>query len=222
MTPDSFRMSLGEEFYLRNPQDTELGRRIVETSLAMIVKDGFIPFSIKKLAVSIKTTEASVYRYFSNKECILLYCIGMFWAETEFRIKFQTNNMNNPKDRLSAIIDILTDEHGAAEQEFETSHFTLLRNLACLNNSLIFILMEVQKQHQITKAALMPIIKSVYGSINDSVSQLVSDKSKAFMLTETIISFCLNSQKKLQVMEPEKSEDQIKKRIKKYLLGLLK
>ena len=62
-----FHFKLSEKLFLRDPQETELGRNIIRLSIKMMDEIGFEEFTFKKLAVKIKSTEASVYRYFDNK-----------------------------------------------------------------------------------------------------------------------------------------------------------
>ena len=61
---DRFQIPVLEEIALRNPQSTQLGRRIIENSIEMIDELGMEQFTFKKLAQEAGTTEASVYRYF--------------------------------------------------------------------------------------------------------------------------------------------------------------
>lgn len=86
--------------YLRDPQDTELGRNIISASITLIDKLGFEEFTFRKLAVEISSTEASVYRYFENKHKLLTYLIDWYWTWLEHRIDFHTNNIHEPAERL--------------------------------------------------------------------------------------------------------------------------
>ena len=60
------QIKMNEELYLRNPEGSELGKKIIQYSIQMIHKNGFEAFTFKKLAEEINSTEASVYRYFEN------------------------------------------------------------------------------------------------------------------------------------------------------------
>ena len=76
-----FRMN--EQLFLRNPEESDLGRRIVSASIKMIGELGFEAFTFKKLATQIETTEASVYRYFENKHRLLVYLVTWYWSWLE-------------------------------------------------------------------------------------------------------------------------------------------
>jgi AcrR family transcriptional regulator len=104
----SFKLT--EALYLRDPQSTELGQRILKTSIILIDKLGFEQFTFKKLADEIDSTEASIYRYFENKHRLLLYLIDWYWAWIGYRIDFETNNIADPRERLSICLRVLTEE----------------------------------------------------------------------------------------------------------------
>lgn len=110
------RIRMNEKLYIRNPEDSELGRKIVQKGLLLINKLGFELFTFKKLAAEIKTTEASIYRYFENKHRFLVYLIAWYWSYIEYKVVFSVNNMNDPELKLKTIIRILA-------QEPETSSF---------------------------------------------------------------------------------------------------
>jgi AcrR family transcriptional regulator len=107
----SFKLT--EALYLRDPQSTELGQRMVKTSIQLIDKLGFEQFTFKKLADEIDSTEASIYRYFENKHRLLLYLIDWYWAWIGYKIDFETNNIGDPRERLSICLRILTEEKKA-------------------------------------------------------------------------------------------------------------
>ena len=67
-----FKVQINEGLFIRNPEDTELGRKILKHSVQMIHQLGFEDFTFKKLAEEIHSTEAGVYRYFENKHKLLI------------------------------------------------------------------------------------------------------------------------------------------------------
>ncbi|MBC7388938.1 MAG: TetR/AcrR family transcriptional regulator [Opitutaceae bacterium] len=107
----TFRITLNEKLYLRDPEQTELGRKIVKASIKMIDELGFEHFTFKKLAIEIDSTEASAYRYFESKHKMLIYIISWYWVWLDFQISFQTNNIKSPKERLKIILRIISQAH---------------------------------------------------------------------------------------------------------------
>jgi AcrR family transcriptional regulator len=100
-------IKLNEKLYLRDPDSTELGRRIVRNGIIMINELGLEAFTFKKLAEEIKTTEASVYRYFENKHRLLQYIVAWYWNYLEYSVIFQINNLSDADLKLRKVIALL-------------------------------------------------------------------------------------------------------------------
>ena len=67
----TLRLDLNQQLYLRDPQATALGRRVLAESVHLLDEIGFEAFTFKKLALALSSTEASIYRYFENKHRLL-------------------------------------------------------------------------------------------------------------------------------------------------------
>lgn len=104
------QLLMNEKLFLRDPQDTELGRNIVQESIAMIDKLGFEKFTFKKLAANIDSTEASVYRYFENKHKVLLYLISWYWNWLDYKIDYGTQNISEPAKKLEIALQIISEK----------------------------------------------------------------------------------------------------------------
>lgn len=104
----SLKIKMNEKLFLRNPEETELGRKIIQHSIILIHKIGFEGFIFKKLAKEISTTEAGIYRYFENKHRLLIYIVDWYWSWQEYRLIFQTNNIKNPETRLKKAIRLIS------------------------------------------------------------------------------------------------------------------
>lgn len=101
------QISLNEKLYLKDPQETTLGKNIIKDSILLIEEIGFEAFTFKKLALKMSSTEASVYRYFENKHMLLLYLVCWYWEWVSFLIDMNTRNVMDPKERLRIIIHTL-------------------------------------------------------------------------------------------------------------------
>lgn len=99
------KISLNEGIYLKDPQDSPLGRNIIKHSILLIDAVGFEAFNFKKLAQEIGSTEASVYRYFENKHAVLIYLVSWYWQWVAYLIRMNTMNIDNPKRKLEIIIN---------------------------------------------------------------------------------------------------------------------
>jgi len=101
---------LNDNLFLRDPQNTTLGQRIITKSVEMIVDLGFEHFTFKKLGEEIGSTEASVYRYFENKHRLLLYLIDWYWTWLGYMLDFELNNVSDAEERLRKCLKLLTRE----------------------------------------------------------------------------------------------------------------
>jgi len=100
---------LNEKMYLKNPQDTDVGRRIISNSIDLIDELGFEGFTFRKLAQRINTTEASVYRYFENKHVLLIYLVSWYWEWVHYLIDISTMYIEDSRKKLSIAIDRIID-----------------------------------------------------------------------------------------------------------------
>ncbi|QHW00405.1 TetR/AcrR family transcriptional regulator [Spirosoma endbachense] len=98
---------MNEKLFLRDPESSELGRRIVRQAILLIAEIGFEEMTFRKLADRIGTKEASIYRYFENKHRLLVYLVAWYWQWLEYQLMFQTNNLTNPKEKLERIVKLL-------------------------------------------------------------------------------------------------------------------
>lgn len=103
------RLPINEKLYVKNPEDSALGKKIVFNSIELIEKKGFEDFTFRKLASQINTTEASIYRYFENKHRLLIYLSSWYWGWQEFRLAFQINNIESPTIKLKMVINLLVE-----------------------------------------------------------------------------------------------------------------
>lgn len=99
------KFQINQGLFSRDPQDTDLGRKIINNSIILIDEIGFEAFTFKKLAQRIESTEASVYRYFSNKHALLIYLLSWYWEWVNFLIEFNTNNIIDPVQKLNIAIE---------------------------------------------------------------------------------------------------------------------
>ncbi len=143
-----FKMKMNEGLYLRNPEDTELGRKILKDSVQLIYKLGFEAFTFKKLAESIGTTESGIYRYFENKHKLLIYITAWYFGWLGFQIGFQTNNIKAPKVKLQKIISLLTSP---VEDDKQTSYIDegLLYPVIVAEGSKAYLTKQVEENNKL-------------------------------------------------------------------------
>lgn len=99
------KFKLNESLYNRDPQDTELGRKIIKNSIELMDEIGFEAFTFRKLAKRISSTEKSVYRYFENKHFLLLFLTSWYWEWVYYLISINTKSLFDPREKLKIAIE---------------------------------------------------------------------------------------------------------------------
>lgn len=94
---------------LRDPESSVLGRKIVQEGIVLMSQLGYEHFTFKKLAESIHTKEASIYRYFESKHRLLLYFLTWYWNYVEYQATVSLQNLDDPRIKIRKIIEILTE-----------------------------------------------------------------------------------------------------------------
>ena len=94
---------------LRDPLQSKLGRRIISHGILLMDEIGFEAFTFKKLAKKMGSNETSLYRYFENKHCLLLYLVVWYWNWVSYLIDYNTKNITDPNKKLDLIIENFVD-----------------------------------------------------------------------------------------------------------------
>jgi AcrR family transcriptional regulator len=102
------KIPINEKLFLKDPSTSVIGQKILNESILFINEVGFEKFTFKKLALTIATTEATIYRYFESKHKLLLYLINWYWSCIATRLLFETSNISDPLLKLQKAIHILT------------------------------------------------------------------------------------------------------------------
>ncbi len=102
------KIEVDSVLYLKNPNSSELGKKIISNSIELINEIGLELFTFKKLGARINSPESSIYRYFDNKHLLMVYLTSWYWSWTEYRLVFAVSNIVDPKQRLTKAIEILT------------------------------------------------------------------------------------------------------------------
>lgn len=123
-------ISVNEKLFVKNPETSDLGKKIIETSIILIDEIGFENFTFKKLGEKIGSNESSVYRYFESKHKLLLYLSSWYWGWIEYKLVFATNNIQNSLEKLQKAITVVTEK---IEDDSTTVHI----NEAILNKIII-------------------------------------------------------------------------------------
>ena len=114
----NLKIQINEKIFVKNPETSDLGRKILEQSILLIDEIGFDNFTFKKLGEKIGSNESSIYRYFENKHKLLVYLSSWYWSWMEYKLVFATANILDPKEKLKIAITIVTEK--VTDDEYTT------------------------------------------------------------------------------------------------------
>ena len=104
------KILVNEKIYIKDPETTDLGKKIIEQSIVLIEEIGFELFTFKKLGERIESNESSIYRYFESKHKLLVYLCSWYWSWMEYKLVFGTSNIADPLEKLKKAIVIVTEK----------------------------------------------------------------------------------------------------------------
>ena len=112
-------ITVNPKLYVKNPETSDLGKKIISQSIILIDEIGFENFTFKKLGEQIGSNESSIYRYFESKHKLMLYLSSWYWGWMEYRMVFSTTNIADPMEKLKRAITIVTEK---VEDDNTTQH----------------------------------------------------------------------------------------------------
>tara|TARA_R100001377_G_C3174529_1_gene104302 strand:+ start:407 stop:1078 length:672 start_codon:yes stop_codon:yes gene_type:complete len=179
----NIKIVVPEIIYVKDPESTDLGKRIIEHSILLIDDIGFENFTFKKLGIQIESNESSIYRYFESKHKLLLYLTSWYWAWIEYQLVFETHSVSNPKDKLIKAIEILT-KTVTEDQSFSHINEIALNRIIINENSKSFSTKEVDKEN---KEGYFSIYKRVINRLSNLILDVNSNYTHALSLASNII-----------------------------------
>lgn len=183
--PVKIVIAIDNNLFLKDPNVSELGRKIVQNSILLIDKLGYEAFTFKKLADEIESTEASVYRYFQNKHKLLLYLMAWYWNWLEYRLTLQTANLSSPVERLKAALQLLTKPI-EKDSNFEHVDEQALSRIVIAESSKVYYIKEVDKVNK--EGVFMS-----YKRLCRHAADLVRDVNPDYPFPRTLISTVIES-----------------------------
>jgi hypothetical protein len=169
--------------YLKDPEGSELGKKLIKKSIDLINEIGFEAFNFKKLAVEAGTTEATIYRYFENKHRILLYIINWYWCYMYYLLDYQLLNIANAQQKLEIVIRLLTHELPESSGGLDYNK-KLLSEIVISESSKVYLIKEIS---EINKNDVFKPYKDLCSKIADIVSQYDGEYKFPKSLSSTII-----------------------------------
>ncbi len=174
---------INSNLYTKNPESSELGKKIVSTSIEMINDLGFEGFTFKKLGNHIGSNESSIYRYFDSKHALLVYLISWYWSWIEYKIVFSTANLNSSKDKLLTAITILTEDI-TEDNTFSYIDETLLHKIIISESAKAYYTKDIDEENQ---KGFYKTYKKVVQRVSDIVLEVNPEFEFPHMLISTVI-----------------------------------
>ena len=176
-------IEVNDKIYIKDPESSDLGKRILAGSINMIEDMGFEQFTFRKLAQQIDSTEASVYRYFENKHKLLLYLTSWYWGWMEYKLVFTTINVDCPQDRLKKAITLLTQE---VKEDNTFTHIdeVKLNRIVISESSKAYMTKEVDQEN---KKGVFAGFKSLVQRVSEIILEINPNFKYPHMLVSTVI-----------------------------------
>jgi AcrR family transcriptional regulator len=184
----TIKIAVPEKIYIKDPESSELGKKIIEKSIIQINDIGFDNFTFKKLGAIIGSNESSIYRYFESKHKLLLYLTSWYWAWIEYQVVLETYILSNDEEKLKKAIQIVTR---TTKEDSNISHVNevILNRIIINENSKSFLTQEVDQEN---KEGYFIIYKRLVHRLKDMILQINPNYKFASTLASTIIEGSLH------------------------------
>lgn len=181
--PVKINIYIDQKLYLKDPNSSELGEKIIRYSIKMIDAMGFEAFTFKKLAGRIGATEPSVYRYFESKHKLLLYLLAWYWNWMDYKLVLTTSNIESAEERLRTSIRLLSRPI-EKDPNFEHIDETALYRIVVSESSKVYLIKEVDK---VNKEGLFMSYKRFCNRVAAIVEEINPDYRFPHALISTIV-----------------------------------
>lgn len=181
-------ISVNDKLYVKNPETSDLGKKIIQQSILLIDEIGFENFTFKKLGEKINSNESSIYRYFESKHKLMLYLSSWYWGWIEYRLVFATTNINNPFERLKKGISIVTEK---IEDDSSTKHIneSILNKIIIQEFTKTLLTKEVDEEN---KKDFFLVYKRVINRIVELIEDVNPNYNFAKSLASSIVEGALH------------------------------
>lgn len=182
------KIEVNKNLFLKDPESSDLGKRIVQNSILLIDNIGFEQFTFKKLGREINSNESSVYRYFENKHKLLLYLASWYWGWKEYQLVFSTANIPDPQIKLEKAVHVLTRQ---VEKDSIVSHVdeVVLNRVVVNEFSKSYLTKEVEKEN---KEGFFAVYNRLVLRLKDLIKEVDPDYAYPSSLASTILEGSLH------------------------------
>jgi AcrR family transcriptional regulator len=184
----NLKITIHDDLYLKDPESSSLGKKIVEESILLLDEIGFDAFTFKKLGIRIESNESSIYRYFENKHKLLLYLTSWYWGWLEYQLVFETNSIANQKMKLERAIHIIC-RTTTEDLAFTHINEVALNRVIINENSKSFLTKEVDQEN---KQGYFSIYKRLVQRLTDMIESYDPSYPYPASLASTVVEGSLH------------------------------
>lgn len=184
----NIRIEVPKGIYNKDPQSSDLGKRIISGSINLIEEIGFEAFTFKKLGNEIGSNESSIYRYFESKYKLLIYLTSWYWAWLEYRFVFETQNIPDVEMTLKKGIEVVTRTI-KTDSDFTHIDEVKLNKIIINENSKSFLNKEVDQENE---EGHFEIYKRLVKRLAELILNVNDKYSAPLSLASTIIESALH------------------------------
>jgi len=179
----NLKIDINHKIYIKDPESSDLGKRIIEHSILLIDEIGFDSFTFKKLGNLIGSNESSIYRYFDSKHKLLLYLTSWYWAWLEYQLVFATANIMDSEQKLENAINTLTRTI-KADNTFKHIDEVALNRVVINEYSKSYLTKEVDTEN---KEGYFSIYKRLVNRLTDMMIEVNQNYKFPHSLASTVI-----------------------------------
>lgn len=184
----TIKIQVNENLYNKDPETSELGKKIIEYSIELIHEIGVEAFTFKKLGAAIKSNESSIYRYFENKHKLLLYLTSWYWSWIEYQLVFSTFNVTDPVKKIEKAIEILTQPI-SKDSTYKHINEILLSKIVINEFSKSYLTKEVDKEN---KEGYFSVFKRLITRLQEIIIEIDPKYPYPLSLASTVIEGSLH------------------------------
>lgn len=177
------KIGVPEIIYIKDPETSELGKRIIENSIVLINEIGFESFTFKKLGLRIGSNESSIYRYFESKHKLLLYLTSWYWAWLEYQLVMETFSIADKKEKLEKAIQVTTRKV-IEDSTFSHINETFLHRIIVNESSKSYMTKEVFEEN---KNGYFEVYKRLINRLEQMILDLKPTYQFAKSLASTVV-----------------------------------
>ena len=210
------KFKLNEHLYIKDPENSEIGKLIIQNGIELIYEIGFEQFTFKKLAQKIESTEATIYRYFSSKHKLLTYILNWYWSYLEFVAKMRLQEMSNSSQKLKMILEIITHNYNSNSQILDYD-LDKLQSIVIAESSKAYLVKEVD---EINQELVFTPLKSLCKFIGQIILEIRQDFPYPNSLASTLLETA-HDQQFFSEHLPKLTDNNSRTAHKKYVLDYL-